>query len=73
MGCVEGIIDLIFAARAYKRETNPTKPVDQFVLGLKYKEAEGVPKDMEKAIYWFTKAAEQGNEDAQSCLKDLRR
>jgi len=65
MGCLEGAIDLIFAARAYKRNTNPTKAKDQIWLGFKYEKGkEGVQKDMEKAIYWYTRAAEQGSTDA---------
>jgi TPR repeat protein len=32
----------------------------QFNLGVRYYNGEGVAKDLEKAAYWYTKAAEQG-------------
>jgi len=62
------IVDFFLDARARKRNTNPTKAEDQFVLGLRYEKGDGVPKDMEKAIYWCTKAAEQGYTNAQDFL-----
>ena len=37
----------------------------QFSLGLKHYDGKDVPKDLEKAIFWFTKAAEQGHAQAQ--------
>jgi len=37
-------------------------------LGINYEEGEGVPKDMEKAYYWYAKAAELGNAEAQNRL-----
>jgi len=40
---------------------NPTKAKEQYALGRKYNDGEGVPKDPEKAIFWLTKAAEQGH------------
>lgn len=40
----------------------------QFFLGHMYYKGLGVPKDLVKAIYWFTKAAEQGNLSAQQNL-----
>ena len=30
-----------------------------------YNKGEGVPKDYKQAIYWYTKAAEQGDDEAQ--------
>jgi len=40
----------------------------QLLLGLKYKEGIGVPKDDAKVAYWLTKAAKQGDEYAQTEL-----
>ena len=40
----------------------------EFMLGKMYAFGEGVPEDYNQAIQWFTKAAEQGNADAQFCL-----
>jgi len=37
-------------------------------LGNRYSHGEGVERDLEKAIYWYTKAAEQGNASAQNNL-----
>lgn len=39
--------------------------VSQLALGLCYALGEGVPKDLTKAMEWYTKAAEQGNAKAQ--------
>ena len=47
---------------------NPTNADEQYELGKKYCNGDGVPKDPEKANYWFTKAAEQGKAEAQSIL-----
>ena len=37
----------------------------QFNLGYMYSVGLGVPRDMPKACYWYMKAAEQGQADAQ--------
>lgn len=37
----------------------------QLLLGLMYSHGKGKPKDVKKGIQWITKAAEQGNEEAQ--------
>ncbi len=36
-----------------------------------YESGDGVIKDKEKAIKWYKKSAEQGNEDAQKALKKI--
>jgi len=43
---------------------NPTDAQEQYELGEDYYIGNGVPQDYEKARYWYTKAAEQGNADA---------
>jgi len=40
----------------------------QLILGMKYEEGDGVPKDMAEAARWYRMAAEQGDADAQSSL-----
>jgi len=40
----------------------------QALLGYKYHQGLGVPKDDAKAYYWWRKAAEQGNASAQFLL-----
>ena len=42
-------------------ENNPAKALE---LGNKYYNADGVALDYEKAVFWYQKAAEQGNADA---------
>ena len=43
----------------------------QMSLGACYEDGEGVEKDLNKAIEWYTLAAKQGNEDAIEALKEL--
>ena len=40
-----------------------------FSLGRSYKKGEGIDKDREKALYWYGKAARQGDADAQARLE----
>jgi TPR repeat protein len=40
----------------------------QFLYGLMYDIGLGVPLNYPKALYWYQKAAEQGDADAQLCL-----
>jgi len=47
---------------------NPTNASEQTMIGESYQYGEGVPKDMEKAAYWYQKAAEQGYANAQNNL-----
>ena len=42
--------------------------VAQFCLGFMYKHGKGVTPDLEKAVVWYTKAAEQGYAPAQNDL-----
>ena len=43
----------------------------QFQLGLAYYNGDGINKNYRKAYYWFQKAIEQGNGDAQNYLGNL--
>ena len=52
-----------FESRAMKGD-----PVAQFCLGFMYKYGKGVTHNREKAIAWYTKAAEQGYAPAQNDL-----
>ncbi len=40
-------------------------PKAQNVMGTYYEGGNGAPKDYDRAIYWYSKAAEQGNSNAQ--------
>ena len=48
-----------------KKDNGPTDAVEQFQLGCRYETGDGVPKDLEQAVYWFRKSAEQGDAFAQ--------
>ena len=45
----------------------------QRLLGLCYRYAKGVSKDLQKARYWYQQAANQGNQIARIQLDDLNR
>ena len=51
-----------------KAESRDGNAVAQYELAQLYFEGEALPKDMDKAIYWVSKSAEQGNPDAQHAL-----
>lgn len=44
----------------------------QYSLGLCYAKGDGVPQDYKQAVYWYSKAAEQGLAEAQESLKKIR-
>lgn len=43
----------------------------QFVLGNLYRDGQGVEKNLEETVRWWTKAAELGNVDAQFALGNI--
>ena len=48
-------------------------PQAQFFSGNAYKSGQGVEKDLGRAIFWWTKAAESGHQPAVDVLAKLRR
>jgi TPR repeat protein len=40
-------------------------------LGLMYKKGEGIDKNIDKAIYWYSKSVEKGNRRPQKILETL--
>jgi TPR repeat protein len=42
-------------------------------LAFIYENEEGIGKNINKAIYWYEKSAEQGNQNAQNRLKKLKK
>ena len=44
---------------------------NQMLLGHRYDHGEGVPKNKERAIYWFTIAAKRGDLDAMHYLANI--
>ena len=53
------------AIAAYKKAANQEHPWAQTMLGLMYKEGQGVARDYKQAFFWNRKAAEQGYAVAQ--------
>ena len=49
---------------------NQCFPPAQYAFGLCYAEGRGVEKDEREAVKWYTKAAKQGDPDAQKKLED---
>ena len=45
----------------------------QYNLGESYYYGKGVMRDIEQAVYWYRKAADQGLADAQKALQRLGR
>ena len=50
---------------------NPTNADEQYELGRKYRKGDSVSKNLEKARYWFSKAAEKNGEAAENAKKML--
>lgn len=46
----------------------PRTPQEQFQMGLRYAEGNGVPKSETEAFRWWRRAADQGNADAQNMM-----
>ncbi|MBQ6003089.1 MAG: SEL1-like repeat protein [Synergistaceae bacterium] len=55
----------------YEKAATQSLPDAQYGLGIIYRDGRGVPQSDEKAIEWFTKAAEQGDNDAKTELEKL--
>ena len=54
-----------------KNEAKQGDAYAQFLLGVMYRWGKGTPKNLECAIYWYTKSANQGNPKAQNNLANL--
>jgi TPR repeat protein len=52
----------------HESNKSPFNAVDQFNLGWNCAHGNGEEKNLEQAFFWYTKAAEQGNGDAQCNL-----
>ena len=48
--------------------TGPATPEEQYELGRRYIEGDGVDQDLDAAIEWFRKAADQGHPAAEANL-----
>jgi TPR repeat protein len=52
-------------------KSNPSDPDRQFDLAAKYKHGIGVPKNIDLALVWYRKAAEQGHAESQTELVEF--
>ena len=59
-------------ALEYLKKAQRGDPEAQCNLGWCYENGKGVKQDWQKAVEWFTKAAQQGDEYAKEALKRLR-
>lgn len=53
----------------YRKAAETGDAIAQYNLGVCYDTGEGVAQDKAEAAKWFRKAAEQGDETAQSVLR----
>ena len=69
VACKHSFTAVADAINNFDKHQTPTNAVDQYALGLMYFYIDGVfPQDYKKAVYWITKAAEQGHPYAQRDL-----
>ena len=66
-------IDKQKAFELYQTASNLGNHVAQYNLAFMYKEGQGTEKNIDQAIYWYRKSAEQGNQSAQNKLETLIR
>lgn len=59
------------AVRWYRKAAEQGDADAQYNLALKFKNGQGVNKDLSEARRWFQKAADQGDEDAKEQLQKL--
>jgi TPR repeat protein len=64
--------ELVKNAEHYRRAAEQGDATAQFNLGLCYDEGAGVGQDFGQALYWYTKAAEQGLAIAQKTWQRRR-
>lgn len=71
----QGVLkDPIIAARLWEKSAEYGNMISQLKIGLCYEMGLGVPNsDFEKACYWYRKAAQQGEENAQRKLKSFNK
>ena len=59
--------------RLITEEANKDNAQEQYNIAYCYYHGKGVDKDELQAVYWYRKAAVQGNEEARKNLKNLRK
>jgi TPR repeat protein len=58
------------AFKLYQKAAKLSNKLAQYNLALMYEDGSGVEKNIDQAIYWFKKSAEQGDQDAQIKLNE---
>ena len=61
------------AVKPVAKAANRGDSIAQYNLAYMYENGEGIEKDIDQAIYWYKKAAEQGDKEAQKELKKILR
>ena len=65
--------DLKEAIRLWTLAADQGDASAQYILGLCYKNGEGVEKDLKEAVRWFRLAAEKGNNNAKMGLAGIKK
>jgi hypothetical protein len=65
-------LDLKRAFQLFSQSASVGNPESARYLGIMYLRGKGVPKDSQKALEWFTKAAAGGDELAKKNVKTLQ-
>jgi TPR repeat protein len=65
-------LDLVRAYELFVKSANRGNPESARYLGIMYLRGKGVDKDSRKALEWFTRAAQGGDEIAKKNLKALQ-
>lgn len=55
-----------------ERAANSVYAKSQYVIGSMSDKGDVLPKDYKKALDWYTRAANQGNNDATQALKTMK-
>lgn len=63
--------DYKYAMEWYLKASNQNYAKAQLYIGKLYAYGEGVSRDIDKAIYWYRKAAENGNISAQMIIASI--
>lgn len=57
----------------YRKAARQEHILAQYNLAVCLELGRGVKKDLEKAVKWYKKAAEQGDEDAEKAVERLKK
>ena len=60
------------AFELYQKAANLGNDVAQYNLALVYENGDGIVQDIDQAIYWYRKSAEQGYQSARNKLEKFK-